>query len=68
MNDQIRQSAREAMKTKGLTQEQMASQLGIPRTQVNRMLNGDIGKIPESWAALANALDMEIALRPKSSQ
>ena len=70
MNDTIRQQAREAMKEQQLTQEEMGKRLGIPRTQINRMLisgeNG-IGKMPASWEKLAAELGMEIVMVPKQS-
>ena len=65
MNDQIRTATKAALAGKGLTQAQIAEQLNIPRTQVNRMLNGDIGKVPDSWTALADALGLEVVIRPK---
>ena len=65
MNDQIRAAVKAVLAEKAMTQEQVAVQLGIPRTQVNRMLNGDIGKVPESWTALADALGLEVVIRPK---
>ena len=65
MNDQIRTATKAALTEKGMTQAQIAEQLNIPRTQVNRMLNGDIGKIPDSWTALADALGLEVVIRPK---
>ena len=65
MNDQIRAAVKEVLSEKGMTQEQIAMQLGVPRTQINRMLNGDIGKVPESWTALADALGLEVVIQAK---
>ncbi|SMB93198.1 helix-turn-helix domain-containing protein [Deinococcus hopiensis] len=65
MNDRIRLQAREAMKKQGLTQEQLGERAGIPRTHVSQMLSGAIGKMPDRWTALADALGMEIVLQPK---
>lgn len=65
MNDTIRQQAREAMKKQQLTQEVLGKRVGIPRPQINRMLNGDIGRMPKSWEGLAEALGMEIVMVPK---
>ena len=68
MNERIRAQAKQLLKEQGLTQERLGELAGIPRTHVSQMLNGTIGKMPQRWTDLADALGMEIALVEKGGE
>ncbi len=53
------------MQERGLTQQQLADEMGIARTHLNQMLSGKLGQVPPRWALLANTLGLEIVIQPK---
>jgi len=65
MNQQIRETVKGVIRERGLTQQQLADEMGIARTHLNQMLSGKLGQVPPRWALLADALDLEIVIQPK---
>lgn len=62
VNDRIRKQVRDLMKERGLSQQQLADLTGIERPNINAMLNGKIGKMPERWEKVLEALGKDIGL------
>lgn len=66
MNDQVRNASREALKRKKLTQAEIAEQIGLQQSDVARLLTGRVGRIPENWQKLLDALDLVLVAIPRS--
>lgn len=66
MNEQVRNAARTALKAKGLTQAEAADQIGLKQSDVARLLTGRVGRVPENWQKLLDALDLELIAIPKA--
>jgi predicted XRE-type DNA-binding protein len=65
VNDRIRSDVKELLKQRGLTQQQLADMTGIERPNINAMLSGKVGKMPDRWEKLLDALGLEVVIRPK---
>ncbi|MCD0169663.1 helix-turn-helix transcriptional regulator [Deinococcus sp. 23YEL01] len=63
MNESILNTVRNEVEKRGLTHQELADQLNMPRSQVTRMLNGKSGRIPDGWAALLHALGLEVVAK-----
>jgi predicted XRE-type DNA-binding protein len=68
VNDRIRSDVKELLKQRGLTQQQLADMTGIERPNINAMLSGKVGKMPDRWEKLLDALGLEVVIRPKQTQ
>lgn len=62
VNDRIRQEVRALLKKRGLSQQDLADMTGIERPNINAMLNGKIGKMPERWEKVFEALGVEATI------
>lgn len=65
MNEQVRSAARAALKGKKLTQAEIADAIGLQQSDVARLLTGRVGRVPENWQKLLDALDLELIAIPK---
>jgi predicted XRE-type DNA-binding protein len=65
MNQGIRERILKELKTREISQYKMAQDLDIPQPSVSRLLKGRSGKIPESWQAILDYLDLELTVTPK---
>ncbi|WP_189074985.1 helix-turn-helix domain-containing protein [Deinococcus sedimenti] len=61
MNREIRQEVKALMRARGITQDQMADQMGMKRTNLNQMLNSDT-ELPQRWQEILQILGKKIAL------
>lgn len=61
MNEAVRQAVKVALKEQGLTQEQVAEEIGLHRVQVNRLLNGKSNDVPDSWQRLLELAGLDLA-------
>lgn len=68
VNDKVREAAKQAMRERGMTQEQLAQEAGIERPNVNAMLNGKSGKVPSRWEAVLDVLDLEVTATKKQKR
>lgn len=65
MNEAVRSAVKTAMKQKGLSQGQLARDLGLERPAVTRLLSGTSGKVPDTWQKVLDALGLEIVVQEK---
>lgn len=65
MNEKVRQSVRDAMKARGVTHQQLADLTGIERPNITRLLGGSVGKVPDNWQKVLDALGLELVAVPK---
>lgn len=68
MNEQVRQAVKAALKEKGVTQAHLAEMTGIERPNITRLLSGSVGKVPDNWQKVLNALDLELVAQPKTKR
>lgn len=68
MDEAMKEVVATALKAKGLNQSQLALQLGKDRASMSRTLNRSPIDARSDWPAILDALDLEVVIRPKSSQ
>ncbi|WP_291426631.1 helix-turn-helix transcriptional regulator [Deinococcus sp.] len=61
MNKEIRRQIKAVMKERGISQELLAEQIGMRRTNLNQMLNAETD-IPQRWQDIFNALGKKLVL------
>lgn len=66
MNETIRAAVKARLKDKGLTQADLARVTGKHPNAISRTLNGlkEGGKVPDTWAAILEALDLRLTVEP----
>lgn len=52
---------------RGMTQTQLAELTGIERPNITRLLSGAVGKTPDNWQKILDALGLEMVVQPKPS-
>lgn len=62
MNEDVRSAVKAAMKERGLTQEQVAEELGVDRVYVTRMLSGSVSETPRRWEDLLKLLGLRLTV------
>ena len=65
MNDRVRQAVKERMKERGVTQVQLAEVTGMQQPNLQRLLAGRVGAVPESWQKVLDALGLELVAQQK---
>ncbi|WP_235514466.1 helix-turn-helix transcriptional regulator [Deinococcus sp. Leaf326] len=65
MNEKVRQSVKNTLKARDLTHQELADMTGIERANVTRLLSGTVGKVPDNWQKVLDALGMELIAVPK---
>lgn len=68
MTDRVRKAVKERMAQLGMSQGDLAEKLHMERVNLNRILTGRSGKIPESWQRILDSLGLELTVVPKSDQ
>jgi transcriptional regulator with XRE-family HTH domain len=59
---------REAIRTSDKTRYRLSKETGIPQSQLSRLMTGEKGVSFDAMERLAEALGLEIILRPKRRQ
>lgn len=67
-DERIRQSIKQTMGEKGLTQQAIADELGVKQPSVAAVIGGSRGTIPQSLVDILDVLDLELIAVPKKSQ
>ena len=65
MTENLRAELRAEIARRRIKQVDLAKELGVSRTHLSNMLNGQRGELPDTWARLLDRLGLELALRPK---
>lgn len=68
MNEKIVRTVKAKMKAEGVTQDALAKQLGMERTNLVRLVNGHVGSIPRRWQEVLDALGLELVAVPKEEE
>ncbi len=66
-NNNIIAAIREARKTKGLSQSELSSRIGVPQSHISKIENGAVDLRLSSLIQIARALDLELKLVPRKS-
>ncbi|TDE84976.1 XRE family transcriptional regulator [Deinococcus sp. S9] len=65
MNEQVRRTVRERMKQQGITQTELGELVGMAQPNVQRLLAGRVGAVPESWQKVLDVLGLELIAVPR---
>ena len=65
MTENLRAELRAEIARRRIKQVDLAQDLGVSRTHLSNMLNGQRGELPDTWARLLDHLGFEMTLRPK---
>ncbi|GGM02481.1 hypothetical protein GCM10010841_08770 [Deinococcus aerophilus] len=65
MNEQVRHTVRARMKAQGITQIELGELVGMAQPNVQRLLSGRVGAVPDSWQKVLDALGLELVAVPK---
>ena len=68
MNDQVRQVVKARMKERGMTQVKLAQEVGMEQPNIQRLLAGRVGAVPDSWQKVLDALGLELVAQLKKGQ
>ena len=68
MNEQVRQAVKARMKERGITQVKLAQEVGMEQPNIQRLLAGRVGAVPDSWQKVLDALGLELVARLKEGQ
>ena len=68
MNDQVRQVVKARMKERGMTQVKLAQEVGMEQPNIQRLLAGRVGAVPDSWQKVLDALGLELVAQLKQGQ
>ncbi len=68
MNDEIRAAVSARLEAKHMSRADLARAIGKHPNSVTRALNGlkDGGQVPPIWAAILEALDLELTAQPRT--
>ena len=65
VTDDIRAELRAILARRRIRQTDLAAELGMSRTHLNNLLNGQRGQLSPVWEKLLEHLDLELVLRPR---
>jgi transcriptional regulator with XRE-family HTH domain len=65
MNDKIRRAVRVSLAERDMSQTDLAEKIGVSRQYVSRIMQGQVGRIPEAWVRILDALELELTAVPK---
>lgn len=68
MNEQVRELVKQTMAERAITQGELARKTGLVRPAVSKLLNGSVGRVPENWQRILDALDLELIAIPKRKE
>jgi plasmid maintenance system antidote protein VapI len=65
---ELRAAVQEALWSRGITQRDLSRQIGVTEGAVSRLLSGTRGTTFEMIDRLADALSLEVVVRPRSKR
>jgi transcriptional regulator with XRE-family HTH domain len=66
MTETIIKQVRRAMEKQSISQGELSRRTGIERPNINRLLTGKSGKVPENWQKVLDELGLELVVKAKS--
>lgn len=67
VNDDIRRAIRIELAKQNMSQAELAEKMGMSRQYLNRVMLGQIGKIPKTWEKLLDEFDLELVVKSKNN-
>ena len=64
MNSEVREAVKAALGQKGMSQAELARRLGMERGNLNRLLQGKSGQVPEVWQKVLDELGLKLVAVP----
>src|SRR5690606_12269867 len=64
MHEGIRRAVRVSLAERDMTQSDLAEKIGVSPQYVSRIMQGQVGKIPEAWVRILDALELELTAVP----
>jgi transcriptional regulator with XRE-family HTH domain len=65
VTDELRADLRAELARRRIKQADLVRELGISRTHLSNLLNGQRGQLAPSWQKLLDYLDLELVVRPR---
>lgn len=65
MNNQIRRAVRVRLAERDLKQGDLAQLVGMKPQYISRLMTGNVGRVPEAWLKVLDALDLQLVAIPK---
>lgn len=65
VTDDLRAELRAILARRRIKQTDLAAELGMSRTHLNNLLNGQRGQLTPVWQKLLDHLELELVLRPR---
>jgi transcriptional regulator with XRE-family HTH domain len=66
MTETVIKQVRRAMEKQSISQGELSRRTGIERPNINRLLTGKSGKVPENWQKVLDELGLELVVKAKS--
>lgn len=66
MTEDIRLQIKMELLRRGMSQRELASELGMKPQYLAQMLSGRVSMVPARWQQILEALGLELCVRPKS--
>jgi predicted transcriptional regulator len=66
VTDDLRAELRAELARRRIKQTDLARELGVSRTHLSNMLNGQRGQLPATWERLLDHLGLELTVRAKA--
>lgn len=64
VNKEIGEAVKVALKQRGMTQRQLADDLGMKHTNLSNMLAGRGSEVPKRWQEILDRLNLELTVQP----
>ena len=65
VTDELRAELRAELARRRIKHKDLAAELGMSRTYLSNLLNGQRGQLTDKWQRLLDHLDLELVVRPK---
>ena len=66
MNEKIRKGVKVALAQNGMTQSQLATEVGLTPQYLSQIMTGQRGDVPEAWQKIFDRLGLELVVREKA--
>ena len=68
VTEELRAELRAELARRRIKQVDLVHELGISRTHLSNLLNGQRGQLPPTWQKLLDHLGLELVVRPKRGE
>ncbi len=68
MTETVISEVKRQMQAEGLSQGELSRRIGIERPNLTRMFSGRVGRVPDNWQKVLDALGLELTVQKKSGE